>query len=51
MSQCSNAEGESLALVGIVTEPVEEFGEAPLMRVDAAAPLDRFEFLLVGERG
>ena len=35
--------GELGALVGVVAEPVQELGEAPLVRVDAAAPLDGFE--------
>ena len=43
MSQCSKAEAKLVAFVGIVAQPVEEFGEAPLVRVDAAAPLDGFE--------
>ncbi len=28
---------------------MQELGEAPLVRVDAAAPVDRFELLFVGE--
>ncbi len=43
--------GEGGALVGVVAQPVQELGEAPLVRVDAAAPLDGFEVLAVGERG
>src|SRR5215472_15300332 len=31
--------GELCALVRVVAEPVEELGPAPLVRVDAAAPL------------
>src|SRR3984885_2051333 len=30
---------------------MKQLGEAPLMRVDAAAPLDRFELLCVSQRG
>ncbi len=42
---------EAVALVGVVAQPVEELGEAPLVGVDAAAPLDGFEVLAVGELG
>jgi hypothetical protein len=43
--------GELRALVRVVAEPVEELGESPLVGVDAAAPLDGLEVLLVGEGG
>ncbi len=42
---------EFRALLGIVAQPVEKLGEAPLMRVDASAPLDGFEIFGVSERG
>ena len=45
MSQCSSAVAKRVALVGIVAQPVQQLGEAPLGRVDAAAPVDRFEVL------
>ena len=32
--------GEAAALFGIVAQPVQQFGEAPLGGVDAAAPVD-----------
>ncbi len=51
MSQCSKAEAKLGAFLGVVAKPVEELGEAPLVRVDAAAPVDGFELLLVGEGG
>ena len=35
--------GEARALGGIVAQPVEQFGEAPLAGVDAAAPVDGCE--------
>ena len=41
---------EFCALLGIMAQPVEELGEAPLVRVDASAPLDGFEIFRVGER-
>src|SRR4051794_9098227 len=43
--------GEMIALVGIVAKPVEEFGEAPLGGVNAAAPVDGFEFLAMSGVG
>ena len=43
--------GEAVAFVGVVAEPVEELGEAPLVGVDVAAPLDGFEVLGAGEFG
>ncbi len=43
--------GKLRALVRIVAEPVQQLGKAPLVRIDAAAPLDGFEILLVGEGG
>ena len=43
--------GEAVSFIGVVAEPVEELGEAPLVRVDAAAPLDGFEAFGVGEFG
>ena len=43
--------GELVTFGGIVAEPVEELGEAPLVGVDAAAPLDGFEVASVGEGG
>ena len=42
---------EALALNGIVAQPVQQFGEAPLGRVDAATPVDGGEFLLSGGFG
>ncbi len=51
MSQCSKAEANCDALTGVVAEPVEELGEAPLVGVDAAAPVDGLEVLGVGEGG
>ena len=38
------------ALLRIVTQPVQQLGESPFVRVHAAAPLDRLEVLLVRER-
>ena len=35
--------GEAVALVGIVAQPVQQFREAPLGGVDAAAPFDGFQ--------
>ncbi len=35
---------EMVAFIGVVSEPVEQLGEAPFRRVGTAAPLD-------GERG
>ncbi len=43
--------GEVCTLVRVVAEPVEELGAAPLVGVDAAAPLDGFKTLGVGECG
>ncbi len=40
--------GETVSLVGIVPQPVQELGEAPLGRVDAAAPVDRCQAARVG---
>ena len=51
MSQCSKAVANVGALVRIVAQPVQQLGEAPLVRVDAAAPLDGLEVFGVGERG
>ena len=51
MSQCSRRGGEARALVGIVAQPVEQLGEAPLAGVDAAAPVDGFEVFGEGELG
>ena len=42
---------EAVALVGVVAEPVEQLGEAPLVRVDVAAPVDGFEVFGKGELG
>jgi hypothetical protein len=39
------------ALVGIMAQPVKQFGEAPLVGVDAAAPPDAFEAELVSFAG
>ena len=47
MSQCSKAEANLVALVRIVAQPMEQLGEAPLVRVDAAAPVDGFELFAV----
>src|ERR1035441_9503612 len=41
--------GEARALIRIVAQPVEQFGEAPLAGVDAAAPVDGFQ--MGGVRG
>ncbi len=41
---------ELAALVRIVTQPVQQLGESPFVRVHSAAPLDRLEVLLVRER-
>ena len=35
--------GKPVALVRIVSQPVQQLGEAPLMRVNIAAPVDRLE--------
>ena len=43
--------GEVVSLVRVVAQPVQQLGEAPLMRIDAAAPCDGLEVLLVRERG
>ena len=43
--------GEAVALTGVMPEPVEQLGPTPLMRVDAAAPLNGFKMLGVGELG
>ncbi len=51
MSQCSRAVTKWVALVGIVAQPVEQLGESPLVRVDAAAPLDAFEAELMSLAG
>ena len=48
MSQCSSAVTKLGALVGVVAQPVQQLGEAPLVRVDAAAPVDAFEAELRG---
>jgi len=42
---------ELAALVRIVTQPVEQLGEAPLVRIDAATPVDCFELFAVREFG
>ena len=49
MSQCSKALAKPAALVRVVAQPVQQLGEAPLVRIDAAAPFDRFEMLGVRE--
>ena len=41
---------EACALLGIVTQPVKQFGEAPFGGVNAAAPIDGFETLSAGRR-
>ena len=51
MSQCSKALANSTALLRIVAQPVQQLGESPLMGVDPAAPLDRFQLFAVGELG
>src|SRR5258708_39192123 len=38
--------GESLTLAGIVSQPMQYFREAPFVRVDAATPINGFEFFL-----
>ena len=43
--------GKSDAFIGIVAQPVEQLGEAPLGRVDAAAPVDGLQPALAGQRG
>ena len=43
--------GELGALIGVVAQPVEQLGEAPFVGVDAAAPVDGFEAVVVGGRG
>ncbi len=43
--------GEARALVGVVAQPVEELGEAPLRRVGPAAPFDRRLAALVRHLG
>ena len=48
MSQCSSAVAKRCALLGIVPQPVQQLGEAPLVRVDVAAPVDGLE--VFGER-
>jgi len=42
---------EAAALPGIVAQPVQELGKAPLGRVDAAAPVDGFEAPFTGRGG
>ena len=48
MSQCSRAVAKRGALFGVVAQPVEQLGQAPLGGVDAAAPIDGCE--LAGAR-
>ena len=43
MSQCSSAVANCRALLRIVPQPVQQLGEAPLVRIDAAAPVDRLQ--------
>ena len=43
--------GETRALFGIVAQPVKQLREAPLVRVDAAAPVNGFKRFGVGQRG
>ena len=43
--------GEAVAVAGIVAEPVEELGEAPLVGVDVAAPVNGLEVFGEGELG
>ena len=47
MLECA---GKGGALLWIVPQEVQQLGEAPLVRVDAAAPLNGLELLGVGER-
>ena len=42
--------GKLAALLGIVAQPVQQLRKSPLVRVHAAAPLDRLEVLLVRQR-
>src|ERR1700744_2492341 len=43
--------GKAVALFRIVSKPVEELGEAPLVRVNTTAPLDGFDVFFVCEFG
>ena len=43
--------GEARALLGIVAQPVEQFGEAPFAGIDAAAPVDRIQMAGVRSGG
>ena len=40
-----------VALFRVVPQPVQQLGESPLVRINAAAPLDRFEIFAVGKLG
>ena len=51
ISQCSNAEARRSRLSGLWRSQCRSFAKPPLMRVDAATPVDCFEVLLVRERG
>ena len=42
---------QPVAFFRVVTQPVQKLGEAPFMRIDAAAPLDGLKPFLVGEPG
>jgi hypothetical protein len=39
------------ALFRVVSQPVQQLGESPLVGIDSAAPFDRFQMLAVGELG
>ena len=43
--------GEFVALIGVVAQPMEQLGKAPLVRINAAAPVDGFQLFAVRERG
>ena len=43
--------GETGAFIGIVAQPVEEFGETPFGGVHAAAPFNGFEIFAMSHRG
>ena len=50
MSQCSSAVAMRSRLAGVVAQPVQQLGEAPLGGVDAAAPGERVEARRGGRR-
>ena len=43
MSQCSNAVDKLRALLRIVPQPVQQLRKSPLIRINAAAPVDRLK--------